>query len=56
MERVVGIGGFFFRAGDPEALAAWYEANLGIPSMGSGGVWVQESGPTAFAPFASDTD
>jgi hypothetical protein len=30
MERVQGIGGFFFRAKDPKKLAAWYEANLGV--------------------------
>jgi hypothetical protein len=30
MERVQGIGGFFFRARDPKKLAAWYEANLGV--------------------------
>ena len=31
MERVQGIGGFFFRAKDPKKLAGWYEANLGVP-------------------------
>lgn len=30
MERVTGIGGFFFRATDPKALADWYERHLGI--------------------------
>jgi glyoxylase I family protein len=25
MEKVTGIGGVFFRARDPQALAAWYE-------------------------------
>jgi hypothetical protein len=25
MERVTGIGGFFFRARDPKALARWYD-------------------------------
>ena len=55
MERVTGIGGFFFRARDPEALAAWYERNLGIPQI-SAGAWQQEAGDTAFAPFAADTD
>lgn len=28
--RVVGIGGFFIRAKDPGALAAWYRDNLGM--------------------------
>lgn len=56
MESVLGIGGFFFRARDPDALAAWYEENLGIPSMTTRWCWDQEAGPTVFAPFASDTD
>jgi predicted enzyme related to lactoylglutathione lyase len=31
MERVVGIGGIFFKARDPKMLAAWYRENLGVP-------------------------
>lgn len=31
MERISGIGGVFFRARDPEGLAAWYRDNLGVP-------------------------
>jgi predicted enzyme related to lactoylglutathione lyase len=31
MERVLGIGGIFFKARDPQALAAWYRDHLGIP-------------------------
>ena len=54
MQRVTGIGGFFFRAKDPAGLAAWYEANLGIPSMDT--TWSQQAGPTVFAPFPTDTD
>jgi len=30
MERVRGIGGFFFKAKDPKALGAWYQQHLGI--------------------------
>ena len=56
MERVVGIGGYFFRAKDPEALAAWYETTLGIASMATGWSWEQEAGPAVFAPFPADTD
>jgi predicted enzyme related to lactoylglutathione lyase len=56
MERVLGIGGYFFRAKDPEALAAWYEVNLGIASMSNRWSWEQEAGPTVFAPFPADTD
>lgn len=31
MEKVLGIGGVFFKARDPEALAAWYREHLGVP-------------------------
>jgi glyoxylase I family protein len=59
MQRVTGIGGFFFRAKNPDALAEWYKQHLGIdlvPSDYSQKPWSQEAGPTAFAPFADDTD
>jgi predicted enzyme related to lactoylglutathione lyase len=56
MERAVGIGGYFFRADDPDSLAAWYESTLGIPSMSTGEPWQQEAGPTVFVPFPADTD
>ena len=29
--RVTGIGGVFFKARDPVALAAWYREHLGVP-------------------------
>src|SRR5579863_5775793 len=31
MERVVGVGGIFFKARDPQSLAAWYRQHLGLP-------------------------
>jgi predicted enzyme related to lactoylglutathione lyase len=31
MERVLGLGGVFFKAKDPKALAAWYHEHLGVP-------------------------
>jgi glyoxylase I family protein len=58
MEKVTGIGGFFFRAKDPKALASWYQQHLGIsllPSSEGDPVWQQEAGPTAFAPFPETT-
>ncbi len=59
MGHVVGIGGLFFRANDPEALAEWYAQNLGIPRVPrdyDAEVWQQEAGPTVFAPFKRDTE
>ena len=59
MEKVTGIGGFFFRAKDPKALGCWYEQHLGIlpiPTSYGETVWQQEAGPTAFAPFEETTD
>src|SRR5439155_18526265 len=59
MEKVSGIGGFFFRAKDPEALGQWYKKNLGIdlvPPKYSQKPWSQEAGPTVFAPFPDDID
>ncbi len=58
MERVQGIGGFFFRAKDPGKLAAWYEANLGInkvPDNYDATPWRTSAGTTVFAPFKEDT-
>lgn len=58
MERVLGIGGFFFRAKDPKALAKWYEDNLGVlrvPESYGGSAWQTEAGTTVFAPFPKDT-
>lgn len=58
MEKVLGIGGLFFRARDPEALARWYAEHLGVdpvPSSYDQSPWRQAEGPTVFAPFARDT-
>lgn len=58
MEKVTGIGGLFFKAHDPKALASWYEQHLGIsltPSSSGGSVWQQEAGPTSFTPFRETT-
>jgi glyoxylase I family protein len=57
-ERVMGIGGLFFRSRDPKKLAQWYQFHLGIdpvPTDYSHHVWQQTAGPTAFAPFPLDT-
>jgi glyoxylase I family protein len=59
MEKVTGIGGIFFRSGDPKALGQWYLEHLGItpvPTDYDQPCWRQEAGPTVFAPFPATTD
>lgn len=59
MERVTGIGGFFFRSRDPEGLARWYQDRLGVltvPENYDEGAWRQQEGETVFAPFAQDSE
>jgi hypothetical protein len=61
---VVGIGGLFFRARDPDLLSAWYREhlNVGPGCTASADVqpdewsWMVESGPVVFSPFRADTD
>jgi predicted enzyme related to lactoylglutathione lyase len=56
-EKADGIGGFFFRAHDPKALAKWYEDNFGItpPSNTAHPPWQQAAGTTAFTPFGESS-
>jgi catechol 2,3-dioxygenase-like lactoylglutathione lyase family enzyme len=57
-ERVLGIGGFFFRSHDPQQLAQWYQTQLGVdpvPTDYSHHPWQQAAGPTAFMPFPMET-
>ena len=64
MKRVTGIGGVFFKAKDPKALAEWYRAHLGMNVEEWGGVafkWVTPENPsgtgsTVWSPFKEDTD
>jgi catechol 2,3-dioxygenase-like lactoylglutathione lyase family enzyme len=61
---VLGIGGWFFRARDPEALATWYREHLGIgagcAAEGAGEAsewcWRVRGGPVVFAPFPADSE
>lgn len=52
---VTGIGGFFFRAKDPEGLRDWYVEHLGVGSAPHG-LWETGAGTSVFAPFAADSD
>jgi catechol 2,3-dioxygenase-like lactoylglutathione lyase family enzyme len=61
---VLGIGGIFFRADDPEALGAWYREHLGVgagcAAEGTGPAdewsWQVQGGPVVFSPFEAGTD
>ena len=67
---VIGIGGLFFRARDPEALSAWYRDHLGVGAgcaaegtdTGAGAgeaspwFWTVQGGPVVFQPFRADSD
>lgn len=61
---VLGMGGYFFRAQDPQALKAWYREHLGVGAgMGTDEsgqsnewVWFTKGGPMVFEPFAASTD
>ena len=62
MRRVTGIGGIFFKARDPQALAAWYRTHLGLQVEDWGGVgfrWADDNpagaGTTIWTPFKDDT-
>lgn len=59
MHKVSGIGGFFFRAEDSDALARWYRDNLGIdpvPTAYGEQSWRQEAGETAFTSMPEAID
>ena len=66
MQRVIGLGGFFFKANEPEKLAAWYKRHLGLNVEDWGGVSFQENAGAdlkpkrqshiVWSPFAADTE
>lgn len=65
MERVVGIGGIFFKSSDPEKLVEWYRKHLGLKVEEWGGVSFQEGAVAGheprrqshlvWSPFAADS-
>ncbi|WOF44076.1 VOC family protein [Sphingopyxis indica] len=64
MGHVKGVGGFFFRARDPDGLNAWYRERLGVGAGCSADAagpveewsWSTAAGPLVFAPFKADSD
>ena len=62
-ERVTGIGGIFFKAHDPEKMAAWYQEHLGLAAKDqhTDFEWREKDAPktigrTVWSLFPSDTD
>src|SRR5687768_4561282 len=61
---VLGLGGYFFRAKDPETLKTWYRDHLGVGGgcgvdehgQSSEWVWFTQGGPMVFEPFKADSD
>ena len=59
MKRVVGVGGIFFKARNPEALRAWYKAHLGIDVQDWGGTafpWDRPDGMTVWSIFPESSE
>jgi predicted enzyme related to lactoylglutathione lyase len=64
-QAVTGIGGVFFKARDPKALAVWYRTSLGVPTAeGETHALFTAQGPdatgapavTVWSAFPPDTD
>jgi predicted enzyme related to lactoylglutathione lyase len=51
---VNGIGGMFWRAGNPSTMRQWYADMLGVVDPPDG-VWRQDAGPTVLAAFDRDS-
>jgi len=60
MAQVTGIGGFFFRSLDPDALNRWYAEHLGVVMIESRSYddpgWFQDCGETVFAACSVDSE
>jgi len=59
MKRVVGIGGVFIKARNPEELRAWYQRHLGIDVQDWGGTafpWNKPDGVTVWSIFPDTSE
>ncbi|WP_028112161.1 VOC family protein [Ferrimonas kyonanensis] len=59
MATVLGVGGVFFKSGNPTALGQWYRDHLGMAVGEYGADFVPttmpDKGMTVWCPFAEDT-
>ncbi len=60
-KRVTGLGGFFFKAKDPDAIKTWYRDHLGLQTDNYGcSFWWKdekgEDGMTQWSPMDENTD
>src|SRR5215475_4329148 len=61
---VLGMGGYFFRAQDPDKTKAWYRDHLGVGGgcgadengQSNDWLWFQQAGPMVFEPFKATSD
>ncbi|MDP4117310.1 MAG: VOC family protein [Bacteroidota bacterium] len=62
MEKVIGIGGIFFKSENPQKLIDWYKNYLGLPVLPDGTVAFVNNNPpfnpdyTVWSPFPEKTD
>lgn len=61
MAKALGVGGIFFKSKDPQALLAWYQKALGVPSESPDYATFFPAGMpagscTVFSPFKAETD
>ena len=63
MAKVIGVGGVFFKSGNPAAVREWYARVLGLSFEAWGGVVFLPDAPakhpgaaTVFNPFPANTD
>ncbi len=61
--KILGIGGIFFKARDPQALMKWYAENLGLDTNDFGCIFsfgkpdqASEKGYMVWSPFEAGTD
>ena len=59
MEKVTGIGGFFFKSKDPDTLNQWYAENLGITQSVNGDTstsWWTQAAPSIFVAESNECE